>query len=67
MRNAQTIVSLCLLMPEGEPLAVDNLHWLSTEISGLPDMFGGVYENFVTVVVEGALIMAGDSVDLDAL
>jgi hypothetical protein len=30
-------------------------------------MFGSVNENFVTVVVEGALVMAGDSVDLDAL
>jgi hypothetical protein len=30
-------------------------------------MFGGVNENFVTVEVEGALIMAGSSIDLDAL
>jgi hypothetical protein len=30
-------------------------------------MFGGVNENFVTAVVEGALVMVGDSVDLDAL
>jgi hypothetical protein len=30
-------------------------------------MFGGVNENFVTAAIEGALIMAGSSVDLDAL
>jgi hypothetical protein len=46
-------------MPEGEPSAMDYLRWLSTEISGLPDMFGGVNENFITAVVEGALVMAG--------
>jgi hypothetical protein len=54
-------------MPEGEPSALDYLRWLSTEISGLSGMFGGVNENFVTAAVEGALVMAGDSVDLDAL
>jgi hypothetical protein len=30
-------------------------------------MFGGVNENFITAAIEGALIMAGSSVDLDAL
>jgi hypothetical protein len=30
-------------------------------------MFGGINENFVTPAVEGALMMVGDSVDLDAL
>jgi hypothetical protein len=30
-------------------------------------MFGGVNENYVTAAVEGALIMARDYVDLDAL
>jgi hypothetical protein len=64
---AHTIGGLCLPMPEGEPSVADYLRWLPTEISGLPDMFGGVNENFVTTVVEGALMMAGDSVDLDAL
>jgi hypothetical protein len=49
-------------MPEGEPSALDYLRWLSTEISGLPGMFGGVNENFVTAAVEGALVMAGDFV-----
>jgi hypothetical protein len=65
--KAQTIGGLCSLMPEGEPSAADYLHWLSTEISGLPDMFGGVNENFVTATIEGTLMMVGDSVDLDAL
>jgi hypothetical protein len=40
---------------------------LSTEISSLPDMFGSINENFVTATVEGALVMVGDSIDLDAL
>jgi hypothetical protein len=30
-------------------------------------MFGGINDNFITATVEGALVMAGDSVDLDAL
>jgi hypothetical protein len=46
---------------------VDYLRWLSTEIFGLPDMFGGVNENFVTAAVEGAIVVAGLSVDLVAL
>jgi hypothetical protein len=54
-------------MLEGEPSAVDYLPWLSTELSGLLDMFGGINGNFVTATVEGALMMVGDSVDLDAL
>jgi hypothetical protein len=65
--NAQTIGGLCSPLPEGEPSATDYLRWLSLEISGLPNMFGGVNENFVTAAVEGALMMARDSVDLDAL
>jgi hypothetical protein len=40
---------------------------LSTEISGLPDMFCGVNENFATATVKGALTMAGDPVDLEAV
>jgi hypothetical protein len=30
-------------------------------------MFAGINEIFISVVVEGALLMVGDSVDLDAL
>jgi hypothetical protein len=40
---------------------------LSEEISGLPDMFSGVNENFTTAAIEGALAMAGDLVDLDVV
>jgi hypothetical protein len=65
--NTQTIRGLCSPMPEAEPSAMNYLRWLSTEISGLPDMFGGVNENFVTATVKGALIMVGESIDLDAL
>jgi hypothetical protein len=67
VRNTQTIGGLCSPMPEGEPLATDYLPCLSTEISSLADMFGGVNENFVTAAIEDALVMAGSSVDLDAL
>jgi hypothetical protein len=35
------------------------------EISGLLDVFSGVNENFATGTIEGALAMAGDSIDLD--
>jgi hypothetical protein len=51
-------------MPMKEPSAKDYICWLSEEISGLPDMFSGVNENFTTAVIEGALAMAEDSVDL---
>jgi hypothetical protein len=67
VRNTPTIGGLCSPMPEGEPSTADYLRWLSTEISGFPDMFGGVNTNFITSAVEGALIMAGESIDLDAL
>jgi hypothetical protein len=67
VRNVQTIGGLCSQMPAGEPSADDYLHWLSVEITGLPDMFNGANENFATAVIEGALAMAGDSVDLDAV
>jgi hypothetical protein len=67
VHNAQAIRGLCSPMAEGEPSSVDYLRWLSTEISGLLDMFGGVNENFATATVEGALAIAGDSVDLDAV
>jgi hypothetical protein len=54
-------------MPEGEPSTTNYLRWLSTEISGLLDMFGSVNENFATTAFEGALAMASDSVDLEAM
>jgi hypothetical protein len=67
MRNMQVIKHLCSLMPENEPSAADYIRWLSTEVVGLPEMFAGVNENFVSVMVESALVMVGDFVDLDAL
>jgi hypothetical protein len=54
-------------MPVGEPSVEDYLRWLSEEVSGLPDMFRSVNENFSIATIEGALTMAKDSVDLDAI
>jgi hypothetical protein len=54
-------------MAAEEPSAIDYLRWLSEEVSGLPEMFSGVNENFAAVAIEGALVMAEDSVDLDAI
>jgi hypothetical protein len=48
-------------MPEGELSAVNYLRWLSTEISSLLNLFGGVNENFITAAIEGALVMASES------
>jgi hypothetical protein len=55
VRNALAIRGLCSPMPEGEPSSADYLRWLSTEISSLLDMFGGVNENFATTAIKGAL------------
>jgi hypothetical protein len=65
--NIRIIGGLCSPMPAEEPLVEDYLCWLSNEISSLPDMFSGVNENFATAAIEGALVMAGDSIDLDVL
>jgi hypothetical protein len=54
-------------MPTEEPSVEDYLRWLSDEISGLPDMFNDVNENFATTAIEGALAMAGDLIDLDVV
>jgi hypothetical protein len=51
----------------GEPSVEDYLNWLSEEVSGLLDVFSGVNENFVTAAVEGALVLASDSIDLEAV
>jgi hypothetical protein len=67
VRNTQAIGGLCSPRLKGEPSAVDYLRWLSTEISGISDIFGGVNENIATAVVEGALATAGDSVDLEVV
>jgi hypothetical protein len=63
--NVQTIGGLCLQLSTEEPSVEDCLRRLSEEITGLPDMFSGVNENFATTAIEEALAMAGDSVDLD--
>jgi hypothetical protein len=65
--NVQIIEGLCSHMPMEEPSAEDYLCWLSKEVFSLPDMFSGVNEVFATVAIEGALAMAGDLVDLDAI
>jgi hypothetical protein len=67
IRNVQSIGGLCSSMPEGDPSAASYIRWLFTKVGGLPKMFAGVNENLVSAVVEGALIMAGESVDLNAL
>jgi hypothetical protein len=64
VHNVETIRGLCSQMPTGEPPAEDYLRWLSTEVTGLPDMFSGVNENFAPAAIEGALTMDADSVDL---
>jgi hypothetical protein len=48
IRNVQVIRGLCSPMPEVDPSAADYICWLSTEVAGLPKMFAGVNENFVS-------------------
>jgi hypothetical protein len=67
VRNVQGIRGICSLMSEVGSLAVDYIRRLSTEVAGLPEIFAGVNKNFISVAVEGALTMAGESVDLDTL
>jgi hypothetical protein len=61
VRNTHTTGGLCSPMPEGELSAVNYLRWLSTEISSLLNLFGGVNEHFITAAIEGALVMASES------
>jgi hypothetical protein len=37
------------------------------EVAFLPEVFVGVNENFISVMIEGVLVMADDSVDLAVL
>jgi hypothetical protein len=67
VRNIRSIGGLCSSMPEGDPSVVDYICWLLVEVGDLPKVFAGVNENFVSAAVEGALAMAGDSVDLDTI
>jgi uncharacterized protein with HEPN domain len=66
IRNIQVIGGLCSTMYEVVPSGADNIHWISTEMAGLREMFTSVNENFVSTAIEGALVMARESVDLDA-
>jgi hypothetical protein len=65
--RVERIGSLCLMMPAEEPSVEDYLNWLSKEVSGLPDVFSGLNENIATSAIEGALTLAGDSIDLEAM
>jgi hypothetical protein len=67
IRNIRSIGSLCSPMPEGDPSAVDYIHWILVEVGDLPKVFAGVNKIFVFATIEGALVMAGNSVDLDAI
>jgi hypothetical protein len=65
--NVQSIGGLCSPMPEGELSIADDIHWLTTEVTGLSEVFASVNENFVSAAVEDTLIMAGDFIDLAVL
>jgi hypothetical protein len=43
---------------QDEPLVTDYVGWLYTEVTSLLEVFVGVHENFISVVVEGTLVMA---------
>jgi hypothetical protein len=45
-------------MPEGEPSVADYILCLTAEVTGLPEPFAGVSENFISAAVEGTLAMA---------
>jgi hypothetical protein len=51
VQNIRSIGGLCLPMPEGDPSTVGYLHWLSVEVGGLPMVFAGVNENFVSIEI----------------
>jgi hypothetical protein len=67
IHNIRGIGGLCSPMPEGHPSATDYICWVFKEVADLPKVFAGVNENFVSATVEGALLMADDSIDLDAV
>jgi hypothetical protein len=54
-------------MFEDDSSAADYIRWLSTDVGGLLEMFPGGNENFISAAVEGGLMMAGESIDLNAL
>jgi hypothetical protein len=65
--NVQSIGGLSLPMPGGDPSVVDYICWLSMDVAGLPEIFARINENFISATIEGALVMAGQSIDLSAL
>jgi hypothetical protein len=67
VRNVQGIGGLCSPVPEVGSLAAYYIRWLSKEVAGLQEMFAGVNKNFISVAVEGALMMTEESIDLDTL
>jgi hypothetical protein len=66
-RNIRSIGDLCSPMSEGNPSVADYIRWLSMEVGGLPEMFASVNKNFISAAVEGALVIDGESVKLNAL
>jgi hypothetical protein len=66
-RNIQSINNLCSPILNDGPSVGDYMRWLAVEIASLPEVFSGINENFISVAVEGVLVMASDPVDLAAL
>jgi hypothetical protein len=65
--KVQTIGGLYSPMSVEEPLVKDYLDCFSENVAGLTDMFCGVNVNFATAAIEGALVLVGDFVDLEAV
>jgi hypothetical protein len=67
IHNIRGIGGLCSPMPQDGPSAVDYIRWLSVEVAELLKVFACVNEIFIFAAIEGALVMAGDFVALDAI
>jgi hypothetical protein len=65
--RVQSIGGVCSMMLAEEPSVEDYVNWLSEEVSGLPDVFSDANENFAITAIEGALALASDSIDLEAV
>jgi hypothetical protein len=65
--NVQSIRGLYSPMPEGEPSVADYIRWLSTEVTGLPEVIAGMNKKFVSATVEGTLMTIAGSIKLDVL
>jgi hypothetical protein len=46
--NVQGISGLCSSVPDVGSSVMDYIRWLSTEVAGLPEMFVGVNDNFIS-------------------